>query len=77
MTSHDDQQHAQRHDDDEGVLQDQVGDVDGAEQNAAGHELEEQHDDDEGDEQAVFPDIASEVIAKGWCGFLSAFFGGH
>ena len=59
MARNDDQQHAERHDDDERILQHQVGEVDGPEKNAARHDLEEQHDDDECDEQAVFADVAS------------------
>ncbi|MNK83826.1 hypothetical protein D3C87_1036570 [compost metagenome] len=61
MPGHDDEQHAQRHDDDERVLQDEVGQVHRAEQDAAGVELEENHDSDERDQHAVFADIGANI----------------
>ena len=61
MPGHDDKQHAQRHDDDERVLQDEVGQVHGAEQDAAGVELEENHDGDERDQHAIFADIGANI----------------
>ncbi|MNT29396.1 hypothetical protein D3C72_1651330 [compost metagenome] len=77
MAGHNDQQHAERHDDDERVLQHQVGDVDRLEQHAAGQELEQQHDDDERQKQAVFADVLPQVVADGNVGGFSAGFDSH
>ena len=54
----DHQQHAERHDDDVAVLQDEVGDIDAAEEHAAGDDLEERHDEKQGNKQAVVAKIA-------------------
>ena len=57
MARHDDEQHAQRHDDDVAVLQNEVGHVDRLEQRAVGGELEEYHDDQQRQQQGVVADI--------------------
>ena len=57
VARHDDQQHAQRHDDDVAVLQDQVGHVDRLEQRAVGGELEEHHDGQQRQQQRIVADI--------------------
>ena len=57
MAGDDDQQHAQRHDDDVAVLQDQVGEVQRLQQRAVGHELEEDHDRDQRQQHAVLAQV--------------------
>ena len=57
MPGHDDQQHAERHDDDVAVLQHQVGEVERPQQRAVGHDLEEQHDDQERQQHAVVAEM--------------------
>ncbi len=54
----DHQQHAERHDDDVAVLEDEVGYIDAAEEHAAGDDLEERHDEKQGNKQAVVAKIA-------------------
>ena len=57
VAGHDHQQHAQRHDDDVAVLQDQIGQVQRLEQRAVGHHLEKHHDRDQRDQHAVFAQV--------------------
>ena len=57
MARHDNEQHAQRHDDDVAVLQDEVGHVDRFEQRARCRELEEYHDHQQREQQRVVADI--------------------
>ena len=58
----DDQQHAEGHDDHVAVLQDQVGQVQRRERNAAGDEVEEPHDDQQRQQQTV---VAQAVLPDG------------
>jgi hypothetical protein len=57
----DDDQHAQRHDDDVAVLQQQVGEVDRLEQRTVRHDLEERHDRDQREQQTVFAQVRLEI----------------
>ncbi len=57
IAADDHQQHAERHDDDVAVLQDEVGHIDAAEEHAAGDDLEEGHDEKQGNKQAVVAKI--------------------
>ncbi len=54
----DHQEHAERHDDDVAILQDEVGHIDAAEEHAASDDLEERHDQKQGNKQAVIAKIA-------------------
>ncbi len=54
--------HAKRHDDDITVLQQQVGDVHRLQQCAIRQDLEQGHDADQSEQQAIFAQIADEVI---------------
>ena len=65
VPGHDHQQHAQRHDDDVAVLQDQVRQVQRLEQRAVGHVLEERHDRHERQQHAVLADVVLEEPAVG------------
>ncbi len=60
MARHDDQQHAQRHDDDEAVLLDQIAQVDRLEQRSGSGELEEDHDGDQRQDQAIVAQIVDQ-----------------
>ena len=57
MAGDDDHDHADREDQHVRVLLDQVVDVAGHQQAAAGQHLEQQDDDDEGGEDAVLADV--------------------
>ncbi len=63
MAGDDDEQHAERHDDDVAVLQEQVGDVDRPQQRAVGHDLEERHDGDQREQQPVLAHVLDEIGA--------------
>ena len=54
----DHQQHAESHDDDVAVLEDEVGYIDATEEHAASDDLEEGHDEKQGNKQAVIAKIA-------------------
>ena len=64
MPRYDDQQHAQRHDDDVGVLQEQVGDVLGGQeihiQHPAHHGGKEEHDGHQRQQHPVFAQVPAE-----------------
>ena len=76
MAGHDDQQHAQRHDDDVAVLQHEVGQVERLQQRAVGHELEEDHDDEQRQQHAVFADSCAFTkpsrLSWSFCRWLAA-----
>ena len=57
MAGDDHQQHAERHDDDVAVLQDEIGEVERLQQRAVGHDLEEQHDREQRQQHAVVAQI--------------------
>ena len=65
MAGDNDQQHAKRHDDDERVLQHDVGQVLRPEENTVRQILKQQHDDDERDQHAVFADVVADMVADG------------
>ena len=60
VAGHDHDHHADGEDQDLGVLDDQVGDVDRLEQHAVGRDLEEDDDRREGDDHAVLADVAAQ-----------------
>ena len=57
MAGDDHQQHAERHDDDVAVLQDEIGEVERLQQRAVGHDLEEQHDREQRQQHAVVAQV--------------------
>ena len=63
MPRHNDDQHAQRHDDDIAVLQKQVRHVHRFQQGAVRHDLEERHDRDQREQQPVFPKVPHQIGA--------------
>jgi hypothetical protein len=62
VPGYDDEQHAERHDDDIAVLQHEVGEVQGPQQSAVGHHLEEQHDDQQRQQHAVVAEMALDEL---------------
>jgi hypothetical protein len=65
VAGHDDEQHAQRHDDDVAVLQEDVGQVQRLQQRAVGEHLEEAHDEDQGQQHAVVAQMGRQELAQG------------
>ena len=57
MAGYNHHQHAQRHDDDIAVLQDQIGQIKRTQQSAVGRNLKEGHDCDQGQQHAVLTHI--------------------
>jgi hypothetical protein len=58
----DDDHHADRQDQDRGVLGEQVGEVQGPQQDAVGGDLEEHHDGHQRDDHAVLADVAPQQV---------------
>jgi hypothetical protein len=58
VAPNDHQQHAERHDDDVAVLEDEVGHINAAEEYAASDNLKERHDEKQGNKQPVVAKIA-------------------
>lgn len=61
MARDDDEQHSKRHDDDIAVLQNEIGEVQRLHENAAGHDLEEDHDCNERKQHPGFTQIVLEI----------------
>ena len=64
MPADNDQQHADSHDDDIAVLQEQVRQVDRFKHDAIGHNLEEGKNGDQRNNHAVFTDMGAQIVTK-------------